>query len=70
MSSDTCQEIEYDEETLGQKLLLKQTEFYHLNSLSYSEDSAAQSIKIYNPNDITYDYYWFDPGRNKGILQS
>ena len=65
-----CEEIviHSDEETLGQKLLQKQSEFYHLNKLSYSDDNAAQSIKIHNPNHETYDYYWFDPNRNKGNL--
>eukprot|EP01084_Bolivina_argentea_P288796 495738_1 len=55
--------------TLGQKLLRKQTELYHLNQLSYPEETAAQSIKIYNPNPETYDYYWFDTYRNKGIYK-
>ena len=66
--SGVCSEIDIETNglSLGQKLLEKQTEFYHLNKLSYSEDSAAQSIKIYNPNDATYDYYWFDTYRNKG----
>jgi len=69
VETDTCLETESDEETLGQKLLEKQSKFYGLNHLSYSEDSAAQSIKVYNPNDITYDYYWFDTYRNKGIYK-
>ena len=68
VASSTCEEVEVDpdEQTLGQKLLAKQTEVYHLDSLSYSEDNAAQSIKIYNPNDQIYDYYWYDEHRSKG----
>merc|ERR1712228_374276 len=65
MGTETCtlRYVESDEPSLGQKLLTKQTELYHLNRLSYSEDSAAQSIKIYNPNNEIYDYYWFDSYR-------
>lgn len=68
--TETCtvREVEFDEPSLGQKLLTKQTELYHLNQLSYSDDSAAQSIKVYNPNNEVYDYYWYDPSRDKGIL--
>ena len=69
MKDDVCtvEPIDPNVESLGQKLLRKQTEVYGLTKLSYSEESAAQSIKIYNPNDMVYDYYWFDHGRNKGI---
>lgn len=71
LSTDTCHELEVDpkQQTLGQQLLWKQTEVYGLTQLSYSEDSAAQSIKIYNPNDAVYDYYWFDQQRQKGIFK-
>ena len=66
---DTCtvEPIDPNDESLGQKLLRKQTEVYGLTKLSYSEESAAQSIKVYNPNDAIYDYYWYDPSRQKGI---
>ena len=41
-------------------MLKKQSDFYHLHSLSYPDEIAAQSIKVYNPNDIIYDVDWFD----------
>eukprot|EP00485_Elphidium_margaritaceum_P016540 CAMPEP_0202728676 /NCGR_PEP_ID=MMETSP1385-20130828/185748_1 /ASSEMBLY_ACC=CAM_ASM_000861 /TAXON_ID=933848 /ORGANISM="Elphidium margaritaceum" /LENGTH=443 /DNA_ID=CAMNT_0049394927 /DNA_START=21 /DNA_END=1352 /DNA_ORIENTATION=+ len=72
IDEDVCEEVKVDPNappTLGQKLLQKQTEFYHLNKPSYSEESAAQSIKIYNPNDVAYDYYWFDSHQKKGIYK-
>ena len=67
-STTTCNDdvCEVSEETIGQKLLRKQTEFYHLTKPTYSEDSGAIGIKFHNPNDEVYDMYWYDPGRRKG----
>ena len=67
-ATETCNEevCEVSTETLGQKLLRKQTEFYHLTTPVYASGSSAIGIKFHNPNNEVYDMYWFDPRRSKG----
>ena len=58
--------------TLGQKLLEKQ-EFYEKHDASShhyaSTGSTAIGVRIYNPNKVTYDMYWYDAYRQKGIYK-